>query len=143
MKELKIKIYTSYWGNLKKLRENDIFPVGISRYPPRYVKGVISDKRLAPYGNMLRMPREKFDPMYQEILSKVNVYQFIENLEKISEGKDVALLCFEKPGDYCHRTAVAEWIEKNTGIKVHEYGFEPEPDPTPEQLDMFGEDGEE
>jgi uncharacterized protein YeaO (DUF488 family) len=127
----KIKIYTSYWGNLKKLRKDNIMPIGISRFPPRHVKDVISDKRLAPKANMLKMPKEKFDPLYDEILSELNPCQFVENLEKISGGRDVALLCFEKPGDYCHRTAVADWISENTGLKVYEYGY------APSQLELF------
>ena len=34
---------------------------------------------------------------------------------------DVFLLCYEKPGEFCHRRLVAQWFELNLGIVVPEY----------------------
>ena len=31
-------------------------------------------------------------------------------LESLAEGRSVALLCFEKAGDFCHRCVLAEWF---------------------------------
>jgi hypothetical protein len=28
------------------------------------------------------------------------------------KGKDIALVCYEKPEDFCHRHLVAEWLKK-------------------------------
>ena len=33
---------------------------------------------------------------------------------------DIALLCYEKPDDFCHRHLVADWLNKN-GYKCEEY----------------------
>lgn len=38
---------------------------------------------------------------------------------KLSGGKDIALICYEKPTDFCHRHLVAEWLTTN-GIKCDE-----------------------
>ena len=35
-------------------------------------------------------------------------------------GKDIALICYEKPSDFCHRHLVAEWLNKN-GFKCEEW----------------------
>lgn len=35
-------------------------------------------------------------------------------------GEDAVLLCWEKPGDFCHRRLVAEWLEKRLGVTIKE-----------------------
>ena len=35
---------------------------------------------------------------------------------------DIALVCYEKPSDFCHRQLVAEWFTKN-GIPCKEYEY--------------------
>ena len=30
-------------------------------------------------------------------------------------------MCYEKPGDFCHRHLVADWLESNFGWRVDEY----------------------
>ena len=34
---------------------------------------------------------------------------------------DCVLLCYEKPGDFCHRHILANWLEENFGFKVEEF----------------------
>ena len=34
----------------------------------------------------------------------------------------IALICYEKPTDFCHRHLVADWLNNN-GIKCEEYRF--------------------
>ena len=38
-------------------------------------------------------------------------------------GDNAVMLCYEKPGDFCHRHLIADWITKNTGITVEEVDF--------------------
>jgi hypothetical protein len=38
-------------------------------------------------------------------------------------GDDATLLCYEKPGDFCHRHIVAAWFKSNLGISVPELTF--------------------
>ena len=41
--------------------------------------------------------------------------------EKVYKGlKGFTLLCWEKPGMFCHRRIVAQWIQDNLGIEVPE-----------------------
>lgn len=37
-----------------------------------------------------------------------------------SSKHDIALICYEKPSDFCHRHLVADWLIKN-GFKCREW----------------------
>jgi uncharacterized protein YeaO (DUF488 family) len=36
------------------------------------------------------------------------------------------LLCYEKPGDFCHRRVLANWIEQSIDVKIPEWKSEKE-----------------
>ena len=55
----------------------------------------------------------------------------------LSGGKDVALCCYEKPGDFCHRHILAKWITENTGIEITEFGVVEKKEPKYEQANLF------
>ena len=108
-------IYTSYFGMMKELVENGIEPIAISRGVPKNFTGrrILS---LAPTWAMLRMSDEDYEKEYKKILQKND----IECIMKLFEGKDVALLCWEKDINQCHRKDVAEWIA-SYGYEVKEF----------------------
>lgn len=54
---------------------------------------------------------------YNLILNKLNPQEVYDKL------KDRVLLCYEKPGDFCHRRIVADWIETELGIIVPEIKY--------------------
>lgn len=129
-----IKIYTSYFARIKNLDKAGIVPISIARYSPRFFHGdVILD--VAPVGAMLSMNEEEYKIAYREILRKVDVNKLLVKIQVLSKGKDAALLCYEKPGDFCHRRLLAEWIEKSVGIEVPEWGISK--NPKVEQLSLF------
>ncbi|MDV6237535.1 DUF488 domain-containing protein [Leptospira ellisii] len=113
-----MKIYTSYFGNARKLPE-EILPISIARYA-RYWGG-LKFLPLAPDSDTLKMEIQEYTKRYADKLSKLEVGEVLEELKALSQGKNIALLCYEKPGDFCHRRLVAEWIERETGIEVPEY----------------------
>ncbi len=91
-------------------------PVSIARYAPRWYKG----RRylaLAPTRQMLKMGGDEYRVAYQEILDRLDPRKVYEDL-----GPDAVLLCWERPGEFCHRRLVAEWLEIHLGIKVPEIG---------------------
>lgn len=121
-----MKIYTSYYGNLRKLGTTGILPIGISLGVPNFFKGH-KMMYLAPTRAMLNslIPQEEYTKMYREqILSKVSLDTLREDLSIITRGQnvDVALLCWEKPGDFCHRHLFAEWMKEMTGYEIEEFG---------------------
>lgn len=107
---------------------------------------------LAPTPYMIsgNCPHEEYVERYKEICQRVNVEWFLRQLNQIGGGGDVALLCYERPGDFCHRHMLAEHLN-SLGLDVKEFNAiiymseqsrgetkppEPEP-PKPEQLSLF------
>lgn len=76
-------------------------------------------KALAPSWALIKaqLPIDKFTRIYKaEVLDKLNPHQVLKDL-----GHNVILLCWEKPGEPCHRRVVAVWLEANLGIQVPEF----------------------
>lgn len=148
-----MKIYTSYFGNMAALKRCGIHPISIARWSPRNWDG---DRLiwLAPTPYMVKeASREEYIRLYQDICHRVNIEGLIRTLSTMGKGSDVALLCYERPGDFCHRHMLAEYMTEH-GITVKEfseYEYQQEqakvrasstPTPTqeppqPEQLSLF------
>ena len=136
-----MKIYTSYFAKAAILRKAGIVPIGVALWPPRFFRG-ISMKQVAPRRYMLddRLTDEEYIRMYRnDVLRLVDARSFIQDLERASQGMDVALCCFEKPGDFCHRHILAKWLNEQTGIEVSEFGVaeSKQETPKPEQQSLF------
>ncbi len=136
-----MKIYTSYFAKAAILRKVGIVPIGVALWPPRFFRG-ISMKQVAPRRYMLddRLTDEEYIRMYRnDVLRLVDARSFIQDLERASRGMDVALCCFEKPGDFCHRHILAKWLNEQTGIEVSEFGVaeSKQETPKPEQQSLF------
>ena len=109
-------IYTSYYAKMKKLHEAGITPVAISRGVPRGFSGP-RIKELAPTWAMLKMSDEDYEKNYEKLLQSVDRCAIIKALEEFG---DVALLCWEKDINQCHRKRVAEWLREG-GCEVEEF----------------------
>ena len=50
---------------------------------------------------------------YHERLGVLDKESVLKNLEKLAGGREeIALVCYEKPGDFCHRHIVADWLDQ-------------------------------
>lgn len=114
-------IYTSYFANLSKLRKEGIVPICIARYAPRWYEG-LRYLVVAPTSYMLSSScsHEEYLKKYDEILNRLNPSDVVKAITSLSVGRDVALCCYEKPGDFCHRHLLSEWLRKN-GYDVKEW----------------------
>lgn len=124
-----MKIYTSYFGNIRKLYVNNITPICIARGIPKFYRGE-AIQTVAPYSWMLsgKVSRDEYiEAYFNQVLRNVDIDQFINQLEKVSKWNDVALCCYEKPEDFCHRHLLAKWLEEKLGIEVKEFGVVGEP----------------
>lgn len=122
-----MKIYTSYFSNAKKLGANDIEIIGIALYPPKWFAGV-SIKSLAPSYSIFKYSNteEEYIARFKaEVLSRLDAKSIYERIKSFSNGKDVALCCFEKPYEFCHRHLVAEWLNSKLGLNVEEFSRGP------------------
>ena len=112
-----MKIYTSYFAMMRHFPEN-ILPIAICAKPPMWYEGAVY-KKLAPTYSILMDYKSNPDVdsyterFCKDILNNLDASTVIKELEQIADGKDVALLCFEKPSDFCHRQLVAKWLNNN------------------------------
>jgi len=131
-----MKIYTSYFGNLRALGNAGIMPISIARYSPKWYDGA-RFPGVAPTSYMLSgaCSHEEYLKKYQEILNRLDPHQVIKNIQAFSGGRDVALCCYEKPGDFCHRHLLSEWL-RNNGYDVNEWKPEEKKEEV-QQLSLF------
>ncbi|MBQ9253262.1 MAG: DUF488 family protein [Bacteroidales bacterium] len=119
-----MKIYTSYFGNVKKLRTAGLVTIGIARWKPRFYEGLCMFS-VAPTPYMLsdNCEHEEYIALYNDILQKRGAKSIVEEIEKLSYGKDVALLCYESPEKFCHRHLLADFLNKELNLGVEEFGL--------------------
>ena len=111
-----------------KISGADPNAVSIARYPPWRGPSAFKGRRyqaLAPSKALLsawkagEISQAKYiEWFYQETLSPLNPAQVFKEL-----GADAILLCYEPPGEFCHRRIVAEWLEKALSASIPEKKF--------------------
>ena len=127
-----MEIYTSYYANMKKIKEKypDVTFISIAMKKPDYIE-VLEYKKLAPKWSFWKIWKDDISKKgnneyyikeyYKQVLSLLNPNIVLHELEKLSENSDmVVLLCYEKPQNFCHRHIVADWITKNTKMNIKE-----------------------
>jgi hypothetical protein len=115
--DLKTSYFAKYRG------ENGI---SIARKSPNGFAGQ-KFPALFPSWELINMAKEgkleEYQKAYLKKLSYLDVAKVYETLFALTDGEPV-LLCWEKPGKFCHRRIVAEWFEKELGIKVKEMEYD-------------------
>ena len=123
-------IYTSYFAKLKELENHNIIPISICAKEPDWYKG-LQYKKLAPkYGFFMEWKKNHDNDYYiehfqKEVLDGLDATEVILDFSRMVHGfnvgeNDIALICYEKPSDFCHRHLVAEWLNEN-GFKCEEW----------------------
>lgn len=140
-----MKIYTSYFAQTKKLEELNIQPISVALYTPDWFNNPIMYRLVPPAsilhnfkdikrnisGDLLSSKEELLQAQKQYsieyitmILKNQDPKHILEMINQWSCGKDVALCCFEKAGDFCHRQIIAGWLNKHVNAGVIEYIFD-------------------
>ena len=133
-----MRIYTSYFANYRRLNAAGIKIICVAIGRPKFLQAP-QMLNVAPTRYMVSGPcgREEYLKLYDQILARQNAHQVVKQIEMFSGGGDVALCCYEKPGDFCHRHILAKWITDNTGIEVNEFGLEERKMPEAVQGSLF------
>jgi hypothetical protein len=112
-------VKTSYFANRKAVA--DPHAVAISRGVPKWFKGRVYDP-LRPSWQLVEgaksgaIPHDEYEHRYRaEILALLEPATVRREL-----GDDAILLCWERPGEPCHRRMVARWLEDALGSEVPE-----------------------
>lgn len=121
-----MKIYTSYFANLRKIPDY-IVPISICRKSPTGYSG-LEYKGLAPSFSLLSAWKKEhneqaYQKVYKNILKHLNPCAIFDDLSNMSQGKDVVLVCYEHPSKFCHRHLVAGWLNEY-GYNVEEWAPE-------------------
>lgn len=122
------KVFTSYYANAKVLERFGIVMVRIAQFAPRTVKAHPSFTDLAPSKDLLAKAKAgtlNGEPWAKEFKKTVLDTQIpeeaYESLQKLGKGRDVAIMCYEKNGDACHRHQVSDWLNSEGGYDVKEF----------------------
>ncbi len=107
-------ILTSYYSNYRNfpLFRN---PVSVSRFLPTKIEQALE---LAPSAELLKDYKQNNDIDYETRYRKETLNKL--DPTKISKKYENAIfLCYEKDGDFCHRSIIRDWLKEN-GIKSQE-----------------------
>ena len=102
-------MFTSYFAK----NANHKNAVSICGKCPDWYKGK-QYKKLAPkFWFFAKYKADNDEAFYteqynNEVLSMLNPNDILKEL-----GEDAVLLCYEKPGDFCHRHLVSKWLNDN------------------------------
>ena len=113
-------MYTGYYAQLKKYLADGLYPVSIAGKCPDWYHGA-EYKKLAPKWSFFsewKNGSHKGDNdyytknFYELVLNELDPAQVIKELEGFTgvSSDKIILLCYEKPGDFCHRHLVADWL---------------------------------
>lgn len=107
-----MKIFTSYFTN--RNLPDSLVKISISRFPPKGWTG-LQYLPLAPSPELLAHVKQTHDhdhytDVFGNQLKSLDKNQVLEDIGKLSGNRDTVLLCYEKPGNFCHRHLVAEWL---------------------------------
>lgn len=120
-------IYTTYFANLHNLPK-EIVPIAICAKPPKWWKGLSYRNLAPPYDVLMNYKRGGSERDYireymKRVIANLDVHAVWKELSELAGGKQFALVCYEKRGEFCHRHIVAEWFF-NHGYLAVEYGKE-------------------
>ena len=120
-----MKLYTSYFSKVRALPEGTV-PISISLWPPKGHAGA-QLRCLAPTKEILTKYKQDGDwaayveKYEKDVLGKLRQETIMQEITRLSGGKDAAILCFERDPAQYHRSLVARWLRK-AGYEIAEYG---------------------
>ena len=133
-------IFTSYFANIKKFPKN-VIPVAICAKVPDWYKGIRYSKLAPNYDILMKYKDDHNEADYikrfnNTTLADLNPVKVSFELQDLlgsfhdiylvlaplcdNPSYHIALVCYEKPGDFCHRHLVADWFRRN-GIECEEW----------------------
>ena len=135
-------MYTGYYAKAKHYTDCGLVPVAISLHPPIWFDG-LRYPALSPSASILNGYRygefkgdvEQYVRRFTaEVLGHLDRDKVKMDLMRLT-GTDcdkIVLLCFERPGDFCHRHIVASWLGNCTEYNVVRAGT-----PLPSKVSNF------
>jgi len=120
-------IYTSYFGNIKKILKScpDAGLISIAGRTPEWFDGK-KFKDLMPHYDWWKEWHDMFadnlelnvskkwysDKYYSTVLSNLDPLEIARKLKILVDWRPTFILCYETPEKFCHRHIVADWFNK-------------------------------
>ena len=123
-------IYTGYYSKIKEYADSGLTLLSISRTKPEFAKSCIDIPQLFPSDKILwdykkgKIDEMEYTSKYLDQLNELGIDRIIKMIQIF--GDNVVLLCWESPEKFCHRHILADYINKNSGVVVEEFGKEKE-----------------
>ena len=123
-------IYTGYYSKIKEYVDLGLTLLSISRTKPEFAKSCIDIPQLFPSDKILwdhkkgKIDEMEYTSKYLDQLNELGIDRIIKMIQIF--GDNVVLLCWESPEKFCHRHILADYINKNSGVVVEEFGKENE-----------------
>lgn len=120
------RIFTGYYGNFNNIEKYGATPIRIARFAPRFNKAHAACLSLAPSAELLKGAKDgtitdaDWKSQFAAQLAALDQHEVVKELERLGNGRDVVILCYEKPDEKCHRHYVADWLKK-AGYPVTEF----------------------
>ena len=97
--------------------------VGLPKWWPH---GLVEWRTVAPFGLLEIQDEGEFRKAYRARLHRLTPKVLAELHELVGAyaPAPIVLLCYEPPGEFCHRRLLAEWIEQHLGMEIPELGGE-------------------
>lgn len=132
-------VYTSYFGKMRSFPPN-VIPIAICGGIPDWYKGLWY-KKLAPKWDFFKVWKQTHDNDYYirnynaivlnnldankvaidiQLMLPQEVRAALTSSIWMSKDYHIALLCYEKPGDFCHRALASAWLNEH-GYKCEEW----------------------
>lgn len=114
-------IYTSYFDNLQNIPK-EIVPIAICGKSPDWYEG-LEYKKLAPKLKFFQEWKKNGDDEYyidcfiEQVLNKLDAEEVYEELAALANADACVLVCYERPGEFCHRRLVAAWLNANIDME--------------------------
>lgn len=110
-------VYTGYFAMAKKYKKLGFCTISVAQFNPSWYNGV-SFPELAPSKELLGdyklsgLSPDDYTSRYFDELQRPEAIAGIEKLKKkaLSDSRDLILLCYEKPGEFCHRHVLARFL---------------------------------
>ena len=132
-------IYTSYFAQIRNFPKN-VIPIAICGGLPHWYEGLWYRKLAPKYKFFMEWKENQDNEFYikhfnDEVLDVLDFTRVITDLQLLipieirekmtacvasDPNWHIALICYEKPTDFCHRHLVADWFKEH-GVPVTEW----------------------